>query len=85
LRTCDPLLAELTAERRGLLSPSCLPAPGNCRGTADDLRHSKRNPMPIPVASSRPPSTMPLAAASTPEAAGERRHVTVMFCDLVER
>jgi class 3 adenylate cyclase/predicted ATPase len=28
--------------------------------------------------------TAPIAAASTPEAAGERRHITVMFCDLVD-
>jgi class 3 adenylate cyclase len=30
-----------------------------------------------------PLPTTPVAAASSPEAAGERRHVTVMFCDLV--
>jgi hypothetical protein len=33
--------------------------------------------------SSTPLPTAPIAAALTPEATGERRHVTVMFCDLV--
>ena len=37
-----------------------------------------------PPPSSTPLPTTPTAAASTPEAAGERRHVTVMFCDLVD-
>ena len=37
-----------------------------------------------PTLSSTPLPTAPVAAASTPEASGERRHVTVMFCDLVE-
>ena len=37
-----------------------------------------------PRLSSTPVSIAPIAAASTPEAAGERRHVTVMFCDLVD-
>ena len=37
-----------------------------------------------PRLSSTPVSTAPIATASTPEAAGERRHVTVMFCDLVD-
>jgi class 3 adenylate cyclase len=37
-----------------------------------------------PPPSSTPLPTAPIAAASTPEAAGERRHVTVMFCDLVD-
>ena len=37
-----------------------------------------------PPPPSRPLPTAPIAAASTPEAAGERRHVTVMFCDLVD-
>jgi class 3 adenylate cyclase len=34
--------------------------------------------------SSTPLPTAPTAAASTPEATGERRHVTVMFGDLVD-
>jgi class 3 adenylate cyclase len=37
-----------------------------------------------PPPSSTPLRTAPIAAASRPEAAGERRHVTVMFCDLVD-
>jgi class 3 adenylate cyclase len=37
-----------------------------------------------PRLSSTRVSTAPIATASTPEAAGERRHVTVMFCDLVD-
>jgi SAM domain (Sterile alpha motif) len=37
-----------------------------------------------PTPSSTPLSTPPVAAASTPDSAGERRHVTVMFCDLVD-
>ena len=37
-----------------------------------------------PRLSSTPASTAPIATASTTEAAGERRHVTVMFCDLVD-
>jgi len=37
-----------------------------------------------PRLSSTPVSTAPIATTSTPEAAGERRHVTVMFCDLVD-
>ena len=37
-----------------------------------------------PTLSSTPLPTAPVAAASTPEASGERRHVTVMFCDLVD-
>jgi class 3 adenylate cyclase len=32
----------------------------------------------------RPLPTAPVATASAPEAVGERRHVTVMFCDLVD-
>jgi hypothetical protein len=31
-----------------------------------------------------PPSTLVATTAPTPEAAGESRHVTVMFCDLVD-
>jgi class 3 adenylate cyclase len=37
-----------------------------------------------PTPSTKPLTTAPIAAASTPEAAGERRHVVVMFCDLVD-
>ena len=37
-----------------------------------------------PTPSSTPLSTAPVAAVLTPESAGERRHVTVMFCDLVD-
>jgi hypothetical protein len=37
-----------------------------------------------PTPSSTPLSTPPVAAASTPDSAGERRHVTVMFCDFVD-
>jgi class 3 adenylate cyclase len=39
---------------------------------------------PAQTPSTTPLSTAPVAAASTPEASGERRHVTVMFCDLVD-
>jgi hypothetical protein len=37
-----------------------------------------------PTPSSTPLPRAPVAAASTQEAAGERRHVTVLFCDLVD-
>ena len=37
---------------------------------------------PTPLSTPLPPA--PVAAASTQEAAGERRHVTVLFCDLVD-
>jgi hypothetical protein len=36
------------------------------------------------VSGPAPPSTVVATAAPTPEAAGERRHVTVMFCDLAD-
>jgi len=37
-----------------------------------------------PTPSSTPLPRAPVAAASTQEAAGERRHITVLFCDLVD-
>ena len=37
-----------------------------------------------PVSGPAPPSTAVATTAPTPETAGERRHVTVMFCDLVD-
>jgi hypothetical protein len=36
------------------------------------------------VSGPAPPSTVVATTVPTPEAAGERRHVTVMFCDLVD-
>ena len=46
-------------------------------GPAKDLAE-RRHPVPIAAA------TAPSAMSASVEAAGERRHVTVMFCDLVD-
>ena len=62
---------------------SCICRPGRIILDAiADLRTGADAKAPPP--SSTPLPTAPIAAASTPEAAGERRHVTVMFCDLVD-
>jgi len=44
------------------------------------LSASSSAPKPTPAVGASPPTSTPLAAA---EAAGERRYLTVMFCDLV--
>ena len=47
------------------------------------LRNEGSEQAPSPTAEPAQPSVAPPTAAPIPEAAGERRHVTVMFCDLV--
>jgi class 3 adenylate cyclase len=48
------------------------------------LRADAHAKAPLPAATTAPRLTAAATAVPTPEAVGERRHVTVMFCDLVD-
>jgi class 3 adenylate cyclase len=48
------------------------------------LRADANAKAPPPAATSAPRLTAAANAVSAPESAGERRHVTVVFCDLVD-
>jgi hypothetical protein len=56
---------------------------GHRRRLLDAISALRAEGAPSPISSSTPPSTPPSTEATALEAAGERRHVTVMFCDLV--
>ena len=48
------------------------------------LRAGSSGDVPSPVLASTPPSTPAVTETTASQASGERRHVTVMFCDLVD-
>jgi class 3 adenylate cyclase len=77
----DSVLPNLTAEDLKDLGVGIV---GHRRKLLDAIAALRANSDPAASSSSSPPSTPPTAAAKpTHEAAGERRYLTVMFCDLV--
>src|SRR5215472_15925622 len=77
----DTILPRLTAEELKELGVGPL---GHRRKLLDAIAALRSDsnanaPLPGPL-----PTAPPIAARATPEAAGERRYLTVMFCDLVD-
>jgi class 3 adenylate cyclase len=76
----ESILSSLTAEDLKELGVGPL---GHRRKLLDAISALRAGDAPSPVSAST--SSTPVAVYTTaPEAAGERRHVTVMFCDLVD-
>src|SRR6516165_2788801 len=79
----ETVLPNLTAEDLKELSVTAL---GHRRKLLDAiaaLRNDANEPTPSVAAAPAPPSAAMPTAAPVAQAVGERRHVTVMFCDLV--
>ncbi len=79
----ESVLSSLTAEDLKDLGVSIV---GHRRKLLDAIAalHAQNAKAPLPALVSTPPPTAQATAAPAAEAAGERRHVTVMFCDLVD-
>jgi class 3 adenylate cyclase len=57
---------------------------GHRRKLLDAISALRAGDVPSPGSATTPPSTPPATKMTASEVAGERRHVTVMFCDLVD-
>jgi hypothetical protein len=80
----DAVLPNLTAEDLKDLGIGTVGHRRQLLDAISALRAGSSGDVPSPVPASTPPSTPAVTETTASQASGERRHVTVMFCDLVD-